>query len=253
MDTVKSLTKTLKIIDVIINNDGEMALGDIAESSGFSKTATSRIVSTLLIHGVLKQKNRRGKYSLGPGFLTLTRNSNKSKTISHYSFLDFAEFSRITGETIFLALWKGSESIGSRSVDISTGVLHLPIVDWLKMPLHGTCIGKIILADMSKEELKKYFSSMPLVKHTPNTIVDLKIMENQLVNIRRDGFAIEDEEMVIGVRGLAARIKDSEGETIGAVFINGPCDRLNSLVIKKFAQSLKRCALDISRELGYHA
>ena len=71
MKTLKSITKALKILELFLDNKDEMVLGDIARSSGLEKTTVCRIVSVLVMHGFLKQRKKRGKYSLGIRFLDL--------------------------------------------------------------------------------------------------------------------------------------------------------------------------------------
>ena len=90
-----------------------------------------------------------------------------------------------------------------------------------------------------------------LERKTDHTIVDLGRMNDELSYVKRENIAFEKEEVSLGVSGVASGIKNSEGETLGAVFIVGPSVRLDQTFLKKIAPSVKICALKISRELGY--
>ena len=117
------------------------------------------------------------------------------------------------------------------------------------MSLHSTGMGKICLARMSNEDLKKYFSYKKMKKITPNTIVDIKLMKEQLRLVRREGVAYELQENSPDANGVAAEIKNIEGETVGAISIIGHPNRLNQAMMNKLIPVLKSCASKISVEL----
>lgn len=101
------------------------------------------------------------------------------------------------------------------------------------------------------EDLKKYFNRKDILKATPNTIIDIGKMNEQLAAIRQEGVAFEYGECVPFMNGIASGIKNSYGETIGAVFLMGDSKRFTREVLLKLEYSLKIYAENISRESGY--
>ena len=146
--------------------------------------------------------------------------------------------------------WKGSTGLPSRAFDYSFP-LKINLVDWHQMPLHCTCLGKVLLANLNNEELKKYFKSKPFEKYTPNTIVDINDIKKNLSIVKREGIALDIEERNLGMSGIAAGVRNAEGETVGAIYVIGASIRLTQTVLKLITPSIKCCALKISRELGY--
>jgi IclR family transcriptional regulator, KDG regulon repressor len=245
-----AIDKALNVLELFLDNKEEIAVGAIAESCGLKKTTAHRIVSCLYKRGFLKQKRKRGKYSLGVRFLDLGGKIIKSG-IGDGAVSYLTELSRLVNESVYLTVWYGSGVLLSRSFDYSSDSLASIPNDWSSMPLHHTCVGKLILANMSDKDLKKYFSIKPMNKVAPNTMVDIGNIKNQLAMVKLEGLAFEDEECKTGVRGVAASIKNADGEIIGAIFTQGETNHLTLDILVKIAPSIKICALKISKELGY--
>ena len=91
-----------------------------------------------------------------------------------------------------------------------------------------------------------------LNEHTANTIVDPEEFKRELAQIRTRGFAMADEENEVGVRSVAAPVRDHSGNVIAAISIAGPVQRLTKKVMATFAPDVVGAAEAISARLGYH-
>jgi DNA-binding IclR family transcriptional regulator len=122
----------------------------------------------------------------------------------------------------------------------------------VSLSLYNTSLGKILLANMSENELDKYLDSKVLVPNTPNTITNKQELKKQLTQIKKDGIAYEDEEYSPGVRAIGAGIKDAEGNTVGAITVIAPSIRLDRARMKELEPVVRDYAQKISRDLGYN-
>jgi DNA-binding IclR family transcriptional regulator len=104
---------------------------------------------------------------------------------------------------------------------------------------------------MSENELEKYLMNNPLKRRTPKTIINIKTLKNQLVKIRKEGIAFDDEEYAMGVFGIASDIRDSTGEVVGSAGILAPSARRSRDEMLKLAPILKEYSYNISKQLGY--
>jgi DNA-binding IclR family transcriptional regulator len=111
-------------------------------------------------------------------------------------------------------------------------------------------VGKIILANLSDEDLNKYLRNGSFEKSAPNTITDIEQLKAELLVIKREGVAFENEESRIGISGIAAGVKSNDGGTIGSVFIMGSSARLTGVELERIKPGIKACVLKISRALG---
>jgi DNA-binding IclR family transcriptional regulator len=252
MFNVKSISKALKILDLFLANKNDMSLGDISKSLNLNESTVSHIVSTLVAHSYLKQQYKKGNYSRGIKFLDFDviqgESNNGNGTVSC-----LIELNQLVGEPVHLSFWNGNDIPTNRTFNYLTGSLKTNLSEWAHVPLHCSSMGKLMLSGMSDRDFHKYFRSRHLEKFTPNTIVDIDQMKDIISIVRREGIAFEEEETHLGVSGIAAGVKNSEGEIIGAVFMLGPSVRLTHTVLGKIAPSIKKYALKISRDLGYQA
>jgi DNA-binding IclR family transcriptional regulator len=250
--TVKSIVKASKVLELFSNGDQSLGLREIARSLNIDEGTTSHIVSTLVNQGFLKQQQRRGKYSLGLKYLNLSAviNANLKKGSDSISYL--IELSRLINETVLLFLWNGSDMYTGRALYSYYESLTDMSIELKISPLHSTALGKLILCGLSEEDLNKYFRSKSLEKFTPDTIIDIDQMKEHLLFVKRECIAYEIGENISDLNSIAAGIRDTDGEIIGAIVVSGSSSRLTREVLEKITPTVKLCALKISRELGYH-
>jgi IclR family transcriptional regulator, KDG regulon repressor len=248
---IKSVNKALNILELFQKYKGEMTLGEIAGALEIDKTTVNSLALTLVKQGFLKQRKKRGKYSLGMKLLDIVgSNYNAFETKNTAIPYILVELGRLVNESVSFTVWYGSGVLLSRSLVNGESLDTIP-ADWDSAGLHQTCVGKIILANMSNDDLNRYFRRKTLSKNTSDLNIDIEQMKKQLAVVKRKGLAFEDEEHQLAVSGVAAGVKNSEGETIGAVHVMGPSVRLTHTVLERIAPSVQRCALKISIELGY--
>jgi DNA-binding IclR family transcriptional regulator len=254
MKPIKSVSKALSILELFIkSNKSEMTLGEIAEALGLEKTAVSHIVSTLMTHGFIKQQAKRGKYSLGIRTLDFGKAAEKRSRENSGTMSYIADLSQYTNQIVYLATWYGSDVLFSRAYHYAFKLPDNIPHGWFNIPLHNHCMGKIILAELTEEDKDKYFRVIPLTKRAPNSIIEIAQIREQLSVVKKEGVAYEEEECHLNVNGVAAAIKNSENETIGAVYIMGNSFVLTRAELRIITPSLMTCALKISRELENHA
>jgi len=250
MNKINSVSRALLIID-LINKAEEMSLGEISKFTKLNEATVSHLVSTLVMHGYLKQRKKYGKYSIGAKFLDISQ-TLKGKLHDHEGIVKhLVELSQLINEDVHVVIWYGSKVLFSKAFDYSDEPIQAIPYEWSKFPLYTICWGKLILACMSDDDIQKYFQNTPLRKITPNTITDVKEMKSNLRFVKREMVAFEFEECIDGVNGVAAGIGDGNGELVGAVSIQGSSSHLTRDLLLNMAPDIKNCALYISRDLGY--
>ncbi|MGD0781072.1 MAG: IclR family transcriptional regulator [Dehalococcoidales bacterium] len=251
---MKSLFKVLDILELFWHHQDEMSLAEISGLSGYNKATVYRIVSTLVKRGYLRQAMKRGKYSLGNVFLEFSGIIKKGIEIRDVAIPYITELSQFARESVIIAVWDGKDGVLTETfheVSHATGPLKVIPEEGISIPLHCTCSGKIILANMTEEELKKYYSNRQLERRTPNTIIDILELKKQLMIIQQVDIAYDDEEYALGVRGVASGLRNDQGKIVGAINVVGPSVRLSFPMLKNMAPTVQKYAMRISRELGY--
>lgn len=118
-----------------------------------------------------------------------------------------------------------------------------------RAPLHCTAVGKVLLAHQPAETTHRILAGK-LKRYTRNTIANKKDLEEEFIKIRHQGFALDKEELEIGLFCVAAPIRDYSGSVIAAVSSSGPRARLTRSRIKELIPLVVKTAADISVDLG---
>ena len=221
--TEKSLTKALDILKLfLLNTNSEIALGEISKLSGINKTTVHRLVSTLVEYGYLKQPETKGKYSLGTIFFEFNRIIKNRLRPREIAAPLATRLSQKVHESVSIVLGDGTHPLYHEVFhDMSqvNNILKIDIDLNVPMQMHCVSMGKIILAYMSEEKLQIYLEKNNLTRFTRNTITDVEELRKQLMIIKQEELAYDDEEFALGVRSVASGIRDFESNVIGAISV----------------------------------
>jgi DNA-binding IclR family transcriptional regulator len=121
-----------------------------------------------------------------------------------------------------------------------------------RAPAHCTSVGKALLAFQSPEVVQQVIDA-GLRRYTVNTIVDGEALKTELATIRARGYALDDEEIELGLRCVAAPIRDHSGQVIAAISVAAPVQRMSKKNVQSTIPSVVAASDAISRRLGYIA
>ncbi|ASS92545.1 IclR family transcriptional regulator [Peribacillus simplex] len=238
---VATLKKGLLILDALQEKD--MTLREVIQTFSFNKSTAFRLLYTLEIMGYVKKIDNSYSLTNKMGFLSTSFNSKAN----WLSVPPLYELSREVGETTYVGILYGTEVVTAQVVDGTHSMrAHSEVGD--RSPVHLSALGKVILAFLDKTKLDGILKELTLVQNTKNTFVDLHLLKEHLKVIRKQGYAVDDEETEIGLRCIAAPVI-FEGNMISAVAIAGPALRLNKKLDKDLSKKLIQCSSRISKML----
>ncbi|HSW56943.1 MAG TPA: IclR family transcriptional regulator [Dehalococcoidales bacterium] len=248
---MKTVNKTLNLLELFLNGKNELSLDELSRQAAINKSTTRRIVKSLVDREFLRQPHKRGAYSLGTKFLEFNQVIRKHIPIVEIASPFLNQLGEQIDETVALAIWNGRRSIISHWI-YPNHPLKVSVYDGVMTGLHQTSLGKAILAELPEEIVDSYLGkNQELERFTPHTLTNIDDFKRHLVNIRRNGVAMDDEEGYVGVRGIAAPFRNENGDVAGAVTILGPSVRLTRDRDRENIPLVKNCALKISRALGF--
>ncbi len=256
---MKSLLKSLDVLELFLKGADELALAEIASLSNIHKTSVSRIVSSLVSRGYLKQKEKRGKYSLGTIYFEYTGLIKSRTRLRATAIPHLVQLSQSVNESVIIAYKSGFDSIENvytetfHEKSAPNTLLKVSPDEGMSLSLHSTSLGKVLLASLSEQGLQRYIDSHPLRNFTANTVTEPAELKKQLAQVRQNGVAYDNEEYSLGVKGVAAGIRNGDGNTVGAIGILAPTVRTDTSRMKQLTPIVKTVADSISREAGYAA
>ncbi|MBQ0070793.1 MAG: IclR family transcriptional regulator, partial [Spirochaetales bacterium] len=119
------------------------------------------------------------------------------------------------------------------------------------IPLYCTAIGKVFLSSMTEEELEAYFSSCTMVPLTVNSIRTREEMMKELELVRKQGYAVDNEENEMNIFCIGVPVRNYTGSVIAAISVSWPLFRLDKARVPELAEEVKKKAEELSRVLGY--
>jgi IclR family transcriptional regulator, KDG regulon repressor len=244
-----AINKAFEILEMFLHSDEDLSVNDVSERTKITYPTAHRITSTLVKRGYLLHPERRGKYSIHPALLVdyigIIKKKLNIRTIASPFLYDL---SQNVNEAVFLAVRRGQIAINIDSVNRSRFINITP--DTSALGLYYTGAGKVLLSYLSDKELKEYFNNLNIVPRTPNTVKDKDELMKQINDVRRNGVAFDDEENELGLRSVAAPIRDWEGKIIAAISIIGPVARINKQRLSELAVITRDYGLRISQAMG---
>ncbi|MEH7294038.1 IclR family transcriptional regulator, partial [Priestia megaterium] len=248
-DTVQSVDRALAILG-IVSQHNQIGITDICKALDLNKTTVYRLLSTLMNNGYIEQVKGSNKYRC-----TFKLFEMGNKRIQDLDLLEEAKpalekLADLTKETVHLVVEEGTEIVYIHKVE-STNTIRMHTWVGKKNPMYRTAVGKAILAFSDKEKAIDIWNKSEIVQNTPYTITNINDFLEQLVLVRKNGYAIDNEETEIGIRCVAAPILDFSKNVIGALSISIPTIRFPENEIEIYGNHVKKCSEVISKKLGY--
>lgn len=243
------LTKVLSIFDLLDRSRDGLQLRAIAEQTKLNKSTAYRFLAHLERAGYLVRDNT-GAYLLGPRLVHLGSGSTYQSTIRKISRPILEVLWRETGETVNLAVLDGREIL---YLDVIESPHNFRLVSQVGMrrPLHCTALGKAILAWQDTSFRDELLSTTKFEKLTPHSIARSSELIAELGRIQRRGYALDDEEVELGARCVAAPVLDSAHQVAAGVSVSGPTIRMVRTRTAHIADAVRKAAHEISLQLGY--
>jgi IclR family KDG regulon transcriptional repressor len=247
---LSSVANAIRLIKVFSDDDYEIGISELGKRLKLPKSTVHRLASTLVDAGMLEQSEENGRYRLG--LVVFELGSLVRRKMDFYSeakpFL--MALRDKTEESVHLAILVNASIMYINSLE-SKQAIRMKLDVGMRKPAHSTAAGKVILAFQPTDVLARVLAE-GLNEHTANTIVDPDEFKRELALIRTRGFAMADEENEVGVRSLAAPVRDHSGNVIAAISIAGPAQRLTKKIMSTFAPDVVSAAEATSARLGYH-
>ena len=222
----------------------------ISQGLGLNKSTTHSLISTLEQMGYVQQDQETAKYSLGLKLFELGQVVHANMDLRNIAMPFLRELALKFGETVHLAILSKSEVVYIDKVDTSRSIRIGSQIGG-RNAAYCTGVGKVLLAGLSDNELTDILKSMKLEKLTANTIVDKEILRKLLVQVRNNGFAVDQGEIEDGLSCTAAPIKNHRGKVMAGISVSGPTSRMQTENSNELTKEVMETALQISRRLGY--
>jgi DNA-binding IclR family transcriptional regulator len=243
-----AVDRALQILEWMAEGEaGARSIRDIARSLGMSKTAVHRLLDTLAQRRWVVQ-DEDGSYRLGTRALHVG-----AAVLRQIDMLGAIRPSALrlrdaTHETVFVTVLDAGQLLIVDKFE-SPSALRFARPVGSRSIAHANAAGKVLLAALPDSELEAYLSR-PLDAATPRTITDVAALRAELARVRAQGYALNDEEGILGVVSIGAVVRDHTGAAVAGLSVSGPRDRMHPQMAV-LVEALRAAAHEASEALGY--
>lgn len=246
---IQSVERAVMILQCFTRERPELRLTEIVEELDLHKSTAHGLLNTLKHYRLVEQDPDTQRYRLGLGLLDLSGALLDRMDIRKAAEGIIREVCRSTDETVHLVVLDGTDVVyidkqeSNQSIRITTSI-------GTRYPAYATGVGKAMLAYLPPEDVEKLLPAA-LAQLTNTTITDRQALMGQLADIRRRGYATDDEEAIEGLRCAAAPIFDHHDKVVAAISIAGPSVRMTQERLPELAVIVADAARRISARLGH--
>lgn len=238
----------VQILDRLDQAPGGLLLREIVSATNINKSTAYRFLSHLESVGYIF-RDADGYYLVGPRLAKLGNANTYQASLCRASSGILEKLREETGETVNLAVLDRNEIL-YLSVFESQHMFRMASNVGVRRPVHCTALGKAMLAYLPPAQQRKIIEATTFQKFTPQTIGSQKELAQDLVRTHKRGYAIDDEEAVVGARCVAVAVLNGDRKAIGGISISGPVVRVTKRQVLDFAEKLRIASGEIAQRLS---
>jgi IclR family transcriptional regulator, pca regulon regulatory protein len=240
-----SLARGLIVIQAFTQQSSQMTISQLSVKTGLSRAAVRRCLYTLTKLGFAGAEDG-SRYSLRPRMLSLSHTYTTSNTLSSAAQPILERMSAALRESFSVATLDGEDIVYVARTQVNR-VMAVDLHIGSRLPAYCTSMGRVLLAYLPAEQLEQYLGKVNLVPHTTRTITSVEKLRLTLRNIRRNGYAICDQEYEVGLRSLAVPVYSTSGRVVATVNLSGNAPRLSVLEMQsRYLTPLRNAANELS-------
>jgi len=247
--SIQSVDRAVSLLEAIAEAGGECTLTQLSHRTQLNISTCHHLLSTLVARGYVAKVPVRRSYALGARILYLSNACLRQVDLPARAAPFIEKINERTGETVHLAVLQGDAMMkvakreSRHPVRVDTGTLGKTDA------AHATATGKAMLAWLPEDDMRRVLSH-GLTRFTPKTICEWPSLIEALRHVRRNGYAVDDEEYQPGVICIGAAIRDHNGAVVGAISASTPTMRANDEHLSLVREQVCSAVRALSAELG---
>lgn len=247
--SIGALEQAIKILEIVVFEGGNgITIKEVSQKIELHPSTIYRYLNTFLSYGYVSRASDGG-YKPGIKLVELGNyvlNGFDLREIAHSYLVKLVDE---LNQTAHLAIREGNEALYIDKVE-GPKTLQMRSRVGMRIPLYCTALGKVFLAYSSEEDIDRYLKEVELIPRTQNTIVSSDRLKEELLGIRKRGYALDNQENEEGIICVGAPIIDFSGKVVAALSVSGFFKDFSPDKIPEISSSLQKIASSISQDLG---
>jgi len=219
-----SLARGLVVIQAFTQQAPQMTISQLSLKTGLSRAAVRRCLYTLTKLGFAGAEDGT-RYGLRPRMVTLSNTYTASNALSTSAQPILERMSATFHESFSVATLDGDDIVYIARTSISR-VMSVDLHIGSRLPAYCTSMGRVLLAHLPSDQLEQYLARVVLTPHTTRTVTTTDKLVMLLRNVRRNGYALVDQEYEVGLRSLAVPVYAPSGRVMATINLSGSAPRM---------------------------
>ena len=247
--SVGVISKVLRILETLQNSSVGLGLKEICDDTGINKSTAYRFLRHLERESYLL-RTETGTYLIGPRLTRMSACASRSATLQAAARPILSDLWRSTQETVNLGVMDQGTLL---YVDVMESPHEFRLVSRIgtRRSLHVAAMGKVLTAFLPPSEYERVLNGIVFQQVTPKTIANIDQLRAELDKIRRHGYAVDNEEALLGCRCVSAPILNDDRVAIGALSVSGPVTRATVAHVPVLAKLVRASASAVSIAMGF--
>ena len=246
---VQSLGRAFSILEEVARHRDGIGLAELSKQVGLHNSTAFHLAKTMVSLGYIRQERDTKRYRVGRPLFALAASALDEIEMVNLATPIMEDLSRETGESSHFAVRMGDAVVVIARTS-GPGAFQLTDRVGVVRPAHCTALGKIILAALRPDQLKRFLERVELKPSTKKSITEPAALLREIAEIRRNAIAFDDGEFNPEVRCVAVPVYNFTGDVIGALGISGPVWRMSDQVLQSRAKIVQAAATRLSNEFG---
>ena len=247
---IQSVCKAMDLLSCLAQAGGPLTLSELSSRTGLPKATVHGLLASMRPSAVVEQSGEDGRYRLGVRLFEYGCAVSRGWNILEAASEPMRRVAEISGESVSLSVLDRGEVLVLDCADARSDLRVVP-ERGARLPIHCTSQGKLLLAYLPPAQRRSLLRDCDFTAYTPHGHTAAAPLEEELAGIRRQGFARENGEYRIGLRGASAPVFNADGQAAYAVCVVGMFRRIHSAEMEKSIKLLLEAAKRISYDCGY--
>jgi DNA-binding IclR family transcriptional regulator len=226
-------------------------LQDIAKNLKMPQSTLLRFLSTFIDFGYVGQDPNTSCYYLTLKLVDLGSRAKRNFPFQSSLIKYVKQISKTFNESASLCIEQNMQMVYIATEEGPGRMLQTLHHIGHVAPMHATGVGKLHLLNYSEEQLAELETKFGFPRYTKHTLTDMVSLKKEIAQVRKSGYAMDNEECEEGVRCIAAPVKNFEDKVVAAISISAPVFRMDEKKIKEVIPFIKEISKQASREFGY--
>jgi DNA-binding IclR family transcriptional regulator len=249
---VPGLDRALSVIELLNNHPEGLRVNDISERLGFPINSVYRIMNTLEHRAYARKKPDGSGYVLSEKFLTLATPASGDPGFLENALPVMRRLRDLTKETVLAGVLLNDRGVVLEQVP-GLHTFSFKINPGHRFYLHTAAPGKAMLATLPDDECQAYLKRLDFPRFNDRTITSVKAFSEELKTAKKEGYAVDHAEEIVGQHCIGSAVLDRQGLPVGAIWITGPSARLAEKDFPTLGKQIREHAEQISHAMGHIA